>query len=347
MTSTDSGREAVPRFSERSLCDTNTSGGRRPATANLAALLLIAAIVLGTYDAWQIVGLRNQGAFLRFQRLDSQAFDELYRQSGPSAEDLDFFAGKLEQAGLYGIDGDKQRIVFVLRWVMDHVNSAALDTSASATEAFQRAQEGQGLSCGSMTLIFAAAVRAAGYKARRVQLVRSVLNDIDTHITVEVLLNGRWVIFDPTFNTSYEKGGVLIGAQEVRQSLIDGRQELIKPLFYGEVVYPARLSAYYLNWLPLFNNLFILFPEHGWHLPPFRYWWGPQWNYLETTANGLWYFQQANRSYLLYAVLLPITSALLCLLSGLCYLMSRGTTFPKSNSGNFEQNGAEVRRRRA
>ena len=171
---------------------------------NLDALLLT-AIVVGTYDAWQIVALRAQGAFVRFQQLDSEAFDRLYREGGPRAEDLDFFAAKLAQAGIHRVNGNKERIVFVLRWVMDHVNSAAFDSSTSPKEAFQRAQEGQGLSCGSMTLLFVAAVRAAGYTARRVQLVRSVLNNTDTHVTVEVLLNGRWVIFDPTFNTSLKK----------------------------------------------------------------------------------------------------------------------------------------------
>src|SRR6266516_460165 len=102
MTAPDQHRETVLSRGDRFLFEINTSGRVLSGHVILAALLLIVAIVLGTYDAWQIVRLRNQGAFLRFQQLDSRAFDQLHRQSGPGTGDLNFFAGKLAEAGFYG-----------------------------------------------------------------------------------------------------------------------------------------------------------------------------------------------------------------------------------------------------
>jgi hypothetical protein len=290
---------------------------RFPGEGRLPVVLLIVGIFVGAYDFWQVQYLRKDGVFLKFDQAGPAAFDKLDRQSAPSLEEIRFFRPKLSEAGLDHVNGDTEKIVFVMKWVMNQVHEDDVDSFTSAIEAFQAAK-GRGLSCESMARIFLAAVRSAGYTARMIQLVRSMFNDEDTHVTVEVLVNDHWMIFDPTFDVSYQKGSRLIGAAEIRQSLLDGSEETIKPVFYGEVNYPARLTSYNLSWIAPYNNVLLL-QEGETRIPPFRFWWGPRWVYLETRPTGLWYFQSANGNYFLYSAVMPVTCLLFLALSAFSY----------------------------
>ena len=175
-----------------------------------------------------------------------------------------------------------------------------------------------------MSRIFTDAARTVGFKARRVQLVRTLLNDKDTHVTSEVLLDDHWVVFNPTFNVSYEKGGRLLGAAEIHQSTLDGTAETIRPVFSGEVEYPARLKDYYLNWLALYSNVAIFQEAQDnrySRFPPFRFWLGPSLEYLESQPTGLWQLRFANQEYFFYAVILPFV-AVLCSVVCVCFLQA-------------------------
>ncbi len=274
----------------------------------------IFALLCALLWAWDVGGirfLREAGTFLRFQRVDSRVFAGLYRESDATPEIKEFFAPGLAAAGLSRVEGDKARIVFVLKWVMNHVKVAQLDHSTSSIEAYQNAERGAGLSCASMSRIFTDALRSAGFKARRVMLVRSLLNDKDTHVTSEVLVDEHWMVFDPTFNVSYDRNGRLLGVEEIHQSILDGTADTIRPVFYGEVAYPNRLKEYYLDWLALYNNIAIFQEAKGGmysQLPPFRFWIGPRLDYLESEPTGLWQLRLANQEYFIYVVILPFVS---------------------------------------
>ncbi len=274
----------------------------------LALFLMICAVDLGGIQT-----LRRAGMSVRFERVDLEGF----RQAGieeERPETISYFSRELTTAGIGRLKGDVEKIRFVQNWVMNQVKKTDLDTSSLAIEAFEKAKGGQGLACGSMSRIYVAALRSVGIKARKVQLVRSPFNDRDTHVTTEVLMGGHWIIFDPTFNVSYRKGGKLIGAEEMRESILDGSHDKVHPVFYGEVKYPARLEKYYLDWMAPYNNILIF--EDGKHgllskLPPFRFWFGPKFYYLETSPAGLWHFEAINQSYFVFYVVLPMLAFLL------------------------------------
>jgi len=277
-------------------------------------LVLSVCGLLWVWDAWGLKALRSSGTFLRFERADAATFARLDLASPATPEIFSFYKPKLAAAGFDRVTGDTQRIVFILEWVMNHVGASAGGWSASALDAYQGAQEGRALSCDSMSRVFVAAARAEGFTARSVQLVRTVLNSKDTHVTAEVRLNNGWVIFDPTFNVSFARDGRLLGVQEMHEALLDGSGAGITPVFYGEVRYPARLQHYYLDWMPLYNNVFIL--EAGHHglfarMAPFRFWLGPRWVYLESQPTALWQWSLANQDYVLYTVLLPMLATAL------------------------------------
>lgn len=282
----------------------------------LTGIFLLLIFSVSLLDAWGLHTLEKYGVFARFHAVDTRTFDELGRsQPLTSYSDAIWFRQELAGAGL-NHGSDEQQVVQVMKWIMNQVNKADVSSPGSAREALQLARNGEGLSCGAMSQIFGEALNSLGFQTRQIQLVRSLLNNKDTHVTTEVLIGGKWVIFDPTFNVSYKKNGTLIGVQEIRKALLDGTASDIKPCFYGEVAYPARLEAYYLNWLPLYNNLFIYEQRNTelWSkIPPFRYLFGPRIYYLEENSKGLWYFELEEKVYFVFVVLLPVITCILFL----------------------------------
>jgi hypothetical protein len=168
--------------------------------------------------------------------------------------------------------------ILLLRQVMNLVERAGPDPAGGALQFLAHAKAGGGLTCFGMAHLYAAAARANGLEARIIGLSRNLGDRYDAHTTVEIRQGQRWVIFDPTFNASFEKNGARLGAEEVQQALLDGTFQAVAPVFYGPVKYPARLETYYMHWLSLFNNVFVLDASQGRFakLPPWRYWLGPR-----------------------------------------------------------------------
>ncbi len=165
----------------------------------------------------------------------------------------------------------------LLKGVMNSVSIVASNPPGDTIDFYHHAKQGGGLNCYGMSKIFYSVLRLNNIKSRIVSMVRNLPDMRDSHTTVEVFIQDKWVIFDPTFNVSFEKDGRMIGAQEIHNALFDGSHNQIKPVFYGEVIYPARLGKYYMHWLLLFNNVFVEIIPHGklTKIPPFRYWMGP------------------------------------------------------------------------
>lgn len=208
----------------------------------------------------------------------------------------------------------------VLRWTMNQAVAVGdPGPVTSAREIYEIAARDKGLLCGQMALLFLTALRARNHPAREVSLVRSLLSEGDTHTTVEVREKGRWMIYDPTFHTTFERDGEAVGAAAIHEALLQGAAGSIEPVFHGPVAYPARLESYYMDWLPLFNNVLVFDDGHDSLLaviPPFRYWLGPRWFYLSARGEPtLWHVAAARWLYLGVVVVLPL--ALLILTIGL------------------------------
>jgi len=212
-----------------------------------------------------------------------------------------------DRSGLRPLNNDKRAIV-LLQEVMNKVKKIGPIPPGDINAIIRQVSGGEGVACGGMAELYHYNLYEHGIKARIIQLQRDVGNKYDSHVTVEVYLNNRWVIFDPTFNVSYEKDGVLIGAQEIHQSLIDGTFNRIRPIFYGEVAYPARLDKYYMHWLSLYDNIFVpVNAKSAWlgKFPPFRYWYGPLCYYPEDGRSHDYHLQLHNKTYFIVVVVLP------------------------------------------
>jgi hypothetical protein len=166
----------------------------------------------------------------------------------------------------------------LLRQVIDSVTKIESGPEAPAGAILDHLDQGGGLLCAGLARLYAATLVANGQEARVVSLSRNFPDRSDSHTTVEVRQDGRWVIFDPTFNLSFIREGVLQGAEEIHRALIDGTASEIHVVRYPPGRYPGRLERQAVHWLPLFNNVYALDPSEGWlaKLPPLRYWLGPR-----------------------------------------------------------------------
>jgi hypothetical protein len=266
-------------------------------SATLVCLALLTVVGLGI--------LRRADLLARFQPADTAEFDRIGRAGTLHVRDeRSFFDAELQRAGLKHAQPRA-----LLSWLMNQVTSYAphppLD---SAEQALRHARDGGGLLCDDMTELYRHALTTAGHRSRRVQLVRSLFHAADTHVTTEVLVNDRWVVYDPTFHASFKNGEELTGAAAIHASVLRG-DGAVQPVFHGDVAYPIRFENYYLDWRPLYNNVMILDPgsRHALlRMPPFRYWYGPRYHYLADAAGASRAARGLDRVYQLFVVVLPL-----------------------------------------
>lgn len=264
--------------------------GRRRAGSAGTVLLALAALVLLALDGAAIHLLRRNGVPLRFVEVTAAELDRAGRDGAPlvSAPDSAYLASLAVAGGVPASARGAPLVRAVLRWTMDQA-SAVGDGSprvrASARDHLAHAHAGGGLSCAHMADVFVQALRGFGVEARRVALAatldpRALAAGIPGHTTVEVLLDGRWVVFDPTFHVSYRRDGRLLGAAEVRAALLAGEAAHVEPVFHGPVAYPARLETYPVSWTQLYRHVMIVRENDRtslWtDLPPQRWWVGPR-----------------------------------------------------------------------
>ncbi len=178
---------------------------------------------------------------------------------------------------------------------------------------FECAQKGGRLTCNGMAELYLHALRLQGIKARKLFVVKNFGDPYDSHTIVEIFIDGKWRIFDPTFHVSFKKDGELLGAQDIAQSLTDGSFLKIEPIFYGEVNCPYRLDSYYMHWLSLYNN--VLFFKYGQYSSNsivrsvmqllFHYWSGPKLYYFSQSNRSNSYFELLNVFYFLIVCIFP------------------------------------------
>lgn len=260
----------------------------------LTAILLIAAI-----DIAGIYALQRSGTFVRFDPASRAEFRELSEPLIPG--DVEFYRSEIE-----AVPAEPGP---TLQWVMNQVGGVSdTPSGVSSPEALRLARGGEGLWCGPMARMFRDAARAQGLRALTVQLWSSVLAPQHHHVTTEVWVDGRWIIYDPSFHTSFEMDGRLLGVADIHASLYDGTYSQIEPRFHGEVRYPARLDDYYVNWLPLYSHAFIMenaSPPLWARIPPLRYWFGPRQRYLTEAGGSSLHAAAVSDFYLLFVVILP------------------------------------------
>jgi hypothetical protein len=188
------------------------------------------------------------------------------------------------------------------------------DNSAKLLKA---AESGKAIICTGMAILFRHVLHAVGIKSRSVLLRTNIFNANDNHETVEVLLDGKWIVMDPTFNISLtDSEGQLLSALEVKQLLIKGKHKNISIKFYGEVSYPIRVDNYYIDYLFFFNNIFIIHRSDSklFKVPPLSYWYGQKLYYEKLSQESISHVTFWEQIYLMAIIILPTVLFIIILL---------------------------------
>jgi len=290
----------------------------------LAGVLTVLFVSLAGADVLGLALLWRVPALTRLEPLPPAAFDALGRSAPlPDTADQDAFAAEIEAMATPATPDS------LLAWVMDQASAAGAGAPhdvAAPYATLEYARNGGGVLCGDLSLIYHNVLAAAGHRSRIVHLWRTPLHALDTHVTTEVLVDGRWVIYDPTFHVSFERDGRLLGAVDVHQALKRGEHDDIRPVFRGPVRYPARLETWSVDWRTLFANVVFSVDESRGvlaRLPPFRYWWGPRVRYLES-ERPLWPIRAQRQLYRAAVVTLPLVVLALGLTLAVVFVASRG-----------------------
>ena len=212
-----------------------------------------------------------------------------------------------------------ERCLGALRWTMDQVHTT-LDHSRlkEPEELLKFAAKGGGVLCYGMAVLFQYVLSALGIYSRILILYSNLFNSSEIHATVEVLLDGKWVVFDPTFHISFtDTDNNLLSATDIRENLFTGRFQDNNIKFYGEVAYPIRVDKYYINIFLMFNNIFVL--EQGnlnllAMIPPWRYWYGPKLYYQKLALESDQHLRFWQWLYLIIVLIIPISLILLVIL---------------------------------
>ncbi|UJB69472.1 transglutaminase domain-containing protein [Acaryochloris sp. 'Moss Beach'] len=197
----------------------------------------------------------------------------------------------------------------LLHTVNNFVTKIEPDPHGNVEVLYHHAKQNGGLCCFGMAALYFHALCLNHIKARLVILKRNIFDPYDSHTTVEVRCDDRWIIFDPTFMVSFEQNDQLVGAQDIHQALQNGNGHHIRPITYGSGAYPAQLDNYYIHWLPLFNNVFVMnalqLPSLT-KLPPWRFWLGPISYCQQPTCDRNYHLKFHQNLYIGVVVIQPI-----------------------------------------
>lgn len=275
------------------LIDGDDKEGSRKAVGFVAMLTIIIIAV----QLYGVHCLRSRGLFARQQV--SHDFDELKALTSIHTEP-DFLPDQWRTSDPYEL----------VRIVMNTVTKTEKSEIFEFTALHHHVAQKNGTLCGGMAFLYAEALRRNGVPARELQLNSQLFGGNDTHVTVDVLIDNRWVVIDPTFHIVFEQDGRRMSASELTTAVRSGKADDIHPVFLGDVSYPARIDKYYMGWKPLFHNVVLrreIVPYWA-KLPIVRYWYGAVFHYPPRVNDEP--IRLLNELYFVVVVVWPVITAM-------------------------------------
>ena len=119
----------------------------------------------------------------------------------------------------------------------------------------------KGAICGNLADLYLGVLHANGFPARLVGLIKAPpLNVWDTHILVEVYVDGRWVLQDPTFNLYWTIDDKPASAWDIRKYLQhQNRFKSSLKLVYGKHKSIVSMDNYIINVNTLFSHVIYIY----------------------------------------------------------------------------------------
>ncbi len=252
---------------------------------NLLILFLTVLFVIAGINLVGLCILHSSGVVNRLLPICEIKDESSHRFVPDTGEDQSRFYNFLSDKGFFKDRISINGIIRFQQFVGNSIkNVGVYYGNENGFDLFKKGTSGTPLACDSMAIIFKEGLEALGYKARLIQLYKSDFSSSDTHMLVEVFINGKWRLFDPTFNVTFEHEGNLLGVNEVQELLHTKGPNEVNIIYYGDRAYPARIDNYYMAWRPFFNNAYVVGAgvKNAWwsRVPPLRWWHGPKLYYF-------------------------------------------------------------------
>lgn len=263
------------------MSDKIRSASLRPCIRLISAGLLLAAVnlYLGYELFYRALGYRS----VRVESLD--AVPGTLCVGGPE------LGAELREQGWFSEPPGRQKVLQALLW------TAASSRNMNA--------------CSRIADRFRQVLGQLGMPTRKVVLFRNLFDSLDSHVSVEVEMDGRWVVLDPTLGLSYEdEGGRLLSAQEIKARLFLGGRDAVRVVIAGG----SPVRPFYMDSRAFYNNVFLRADDRNtwWRqLPPLRYWLGPRMSYQTVTRESDDHVRFQRMLYFLVIVILPSAQLLL------------------------------------
>ncbi len=266
---------------------------------------LLAVFIVGiAIEAWAFLALWRRGPFGRLVRVASLQQVPVRMPAGSEG-----IRSRIAGESWAQSDDPRTKVLGALAWVMNRVRRVGDVNRRDPAELLAAAEAGAGLGCRGMARLFSAVLATLGVESRLVVLCRNILDGLDTHITVEVRWDGRWVVLDPTFHAAFAAAsGEYLSAQEIKTAVFRGAGE-VRIVFLGEVAYPARRERYYMDIRQCFDNCFVVdegSPYRALRLPPILYWFGPRLYYEKLQHESVLHLEFLRQYYALVVVIVPL-----------------------------------------
>lgn len=166
-----------------------------------------------------------------------------------------------------GFGSEASRVLNILHWVHNNIRHNGTEESGikalNAKEIFDAAKyRNIGVSCGELATVLNDCFLAMGVKSRKVYCFPkdSLKNDPDSHVINLVYLLGekKWIWVDPTWDAYVmDENGNLLGIQEVRERLINGKPLILNPDANWNRRISARKEEYLYHYMA--KNLYRLY----------------------------------------------------------------------------------------
>jgi len=180
-------------------------------------------------------------------------------------------------------DNDFQNALAVKEWIVKQITATTGDLDRSKRTPYDillAMREGKtGASCGYRALLYLGALKSIGIESRMTSLYayKSAWDERATHATVEILIDGEWVVVDPYFNVYFLVSGKPASAVKLHQLLLGKANRNNLEIVVGKESSGSVAFGSADELLDYYYNVSIYERRHffAWQaLPPLQYFFG-------------------------------------------------------------------------
>lgn len=289
-------------------------------------IILAALIIFELWGGYQLAVRNLWGRMIQVPSLQSLRVKpvparEYYRQK------VDNQAWNIKQDQL-------TRALKAMQWTRNQARKIGYNPHNDPVALLRSVESGAGALCAEMADIYQNTLAALNIPSRKIHLYRDLYSH-DTHATVEVYFNRKWILLDPTFGVYFvDDRGEILSCMDLKRVLFSGKVQEVKPVFFNHSSYPARMEKYYMSYWLLYNNGFVVDKPDIFHqIPPLCFWWGTKFYYQRLPNESVFQIEFTQQLFIIFALWVPV---LILFITG-CIMI---TLIQAAKSGNENQNGA-------